>query len=203
MRLPQLPVIVTSWCFRTRSTSTRSSTDVKHHSVLTHPELRERSFAVFSFGKTLHATGIRVGYCVAAPELTREMQKIHQFNTFCIAHPLQFAIANYLREKPESWSELGAFFQAKRDRLRAALEGTDFVLPPAQGTYFQLLDFGRLAPPGDMEFAERLMTEVELATIPLSPFYEKPPRLSLLRVCVAKRDATLDEAAARLRAFRP
>jgi methionine transaminase len=173
----------------------------EHASVLSHPELRERGFAVFSFGKTLHATGIRVGYCVAPPALTREFRKVHQFNTFSISHPLQYAIASYLNEKPDSWRGLADFFQAKRDRLLAALQGTPFGLTPAQGTYFQLLDFSRIALPGDTQFAERLLTEVGLATIPLTPFYKNPPPLSVLRLCIAKRDETLDEAAARLRAF--
>jgi methionine aminotransferase len=169
-----------------------------HASVLSHPELRQRSVAVFSFGKTLHATGLRVGYSVAPPPLTSELRKVHQFNTFSIANPLQHAVAAYLAERPQTGRELTAFFQAKRDRLRAALAGTGFTLPPAQGTYFQLLDFGALQPPGDVEFAERALTQGRVATIPLSPFYAAPPRLSVVRLCIAKRDDTLDEAAARL-----
>jgi methionine transaminase len=172
-----------------------------HHSVLAHPELARRSFAVFSFGKTLHATGLRVGYCVAPPALTRELRKVHQFNTFSISHPLQHAIAAYLLEQPEGARGLGAFFQAKRDRLRAALAGSGFVLPPAQGTYFQLLDFAAFAPADDLAFAERLLTEARVASIPLSPFYEHPQPLSFVRLCIAKKDSTLDEAAARLNEF--
>ncbi|HTW39059.1 MAG TPA: methionine aminotransferase [Steroidobacteraceae bacterium] len=173
----------------------------RHASVLAHPELAERSVAVYSFGKTLHATGLRVGYVVAPAPLTRELRKVHQFNTFSIAHPLQHAIAAYLAEKPGIGSTLAAFFEAKRDRLRAALAGSAFTLPPAEGTYFQLLDFSRIAPPGDMAFAERLLTEARVASIPLSPFYERPPELSVVRLCIAKRDATLDEGAVRLRTF--
>jgi len=173
----------------------------KHASVLLHPELRERSFAVFSFGKTLHATGLRVGYCVAAPALTGELRKVHQFNTFSIANPLQQAIAAYLAERPRTGSELAAFFQAKRDRLRNGLAGSGFVLPPAQGTFFQLLDFGGLLAAGDVQFAERALTEAGVATIPLSPFYAKPARLAVVRLCIAKRDETLDRAAARLAGF--
>jgi methionine aminotransferase len=172
-----------------------------HHSVLTHPELAARSFAVFSFGKTLHATGLRVGYCVAPPALTRELRKVHQFNTFSIAHPLQHAVAAYLAERPDCGRELAGFFQAKRDRLRAALTPSGFQLPAAQGTYFQLLDYGALCDLGDLDFAERLLTEARVATIPLSPFYLQPPRLTLVRLCIAKRDGTLDEGAARLNAF--
>jgi methionine aminotransferase len=174
---------------------------LKHASVLSHPELRERSFAVFSFGKTLHATGLRVGYGVAPAELTRELRKVHQFNTFSIAHPFQQAIARYLVEKPESWRGLSAFFQAKRDRVRAALEGTGFVAPPAQGTYFQLVEYSAFSNAPDVAFAERLLTEAGVATIPLSPFYKDPPRLTMVRLCVAKKDQTLDDAIARLQSF--
>jgi methionine aminotransferase len=174
---------------------------VEHVSVLAHPELRERSFAVFSFGKTLHATGLRVGYSVAPRELTRELRKVHQFNTFSITHPVQSAVAQYLVEKPESWQKLSEFFQAKRDRVIAALDGTGFVTPPAQGTYFQLVEYSAFSNAPDVQFAERLLTEAGVATIPLSPFYKDPPRLTMLRLCMAKKDQTLDDAIARLQAF--
>ena len=173
----------------------------RHASVLTHPGLAARSLAAFSFGKTLHATGLRVGYCVAPAPLTRELRKVHQFNPFSISHPLQHAIAAYLTEQPRCGDGLAAFFQAKRDRLRRALDGSGFVLPPAQGTYFQLLDFAAFAPPDDRAFAERLLTEARVATIPLSPFYARPEPLPFVRLCIAKRDSTLDEAASRLCAF--
>jgi methionine transaminase len=173
----------------------------RHASVLAHAGLAAHSFAVFSFGKTLHATGLRVGYCVAPAKLTRELRKVHQFNTFSISHPLQHAIAAYLGEQPGCGEGLAAFFQAKRDRLRRALESSGFGLPPAQGTYFQLLDFGAFGSRDDLAFAERLLTEARVATIPLSPFYARPEPLSVLRLCIAKRDGTLDEAAARLNAF--
>ena len=172
-----------------------------HVSVLTHPELRARSLAVFSFGKTLHATGVRVGYAIGPEALTAELRKVHQFNTFSIAHPLQRAIADYLIERPATGLDLPAFFQAKRDRLRAALSGCGLRLPPAQGTFFQLLDFSAIAPPGDIEFAERLLTEAGVAAIPLSPFYAEPPQLSCVRLCIAKRASTIDAAAERLAAF--
>jgi methionine transaminase len=173
----------------------------RHHSVLAHPGLAPRSLAVFSFGKALHATGLRVGYCVAPAPLARELRKVHQFNTFSISHPLQHAIAAYLAEHPDCGQELAGFFQAKRDRVVGALAGSGFRLPPAQGTYFQLLDFSAFAPPDDVAFAERLLTEARVATIPLSPFYAVKEALPFVRLCVAKRDSTLDEAAARLNAF--
>ncbi|MGH8309046.1 MAG: methionine aminotransferase [Steroidobacteraceae bacterium] len=172
-----------------------------HASVLAHPELRAHSFAVFSFGKTLHATGWRIGYCVAPAEHTRELRKVHQFNTFSVVHPLQQAIARYLEEKPQSWQGLAQFFQGKRDLLRNALAGSRFELPPAQGTYFQLLGYERISDEDDLAFADRLIDEARLATIPLSPFYRAPPRMRYLRLCIAKRDETLLDAAARLVEF--
>jgi methionine aminotransferase len=172
-----------------------------HATVLKHPELAPRSFAVFSFGKTMHATGLRVGYAVAPAVLTQELRKVHQFNTFSIAHPLQRAISQYLARKPDSWRGLPGFFQAKRDRLRAALQGSGFELPAAQGTYFQLLNFSRLFDGSDVEFAESLLTDGGVASIPLSPFYALPVRLPVVRLCLAKRDETLDEGARRINAF--
>jgi methionine transaminase len=173
----------------------------RHASVLAHTELRERSFAVFSFGKTLHATGWRVGYCVAPPALTRELRKVHQFNTFSIANPLQQGIARYLERFPDAWKGLSAFFEAKRDLLAGLLRGSGLEPLPAAGTYFLLVDYGALSQSNDVEFADRLIREAKIATIPLSPFYADPPRMTLLRLCIAKRDDTLKMAAERLRAF--
>jgi methionine aminotransferase len=173
----------------------------RHASVLAHSELCERSFAVFSFGKTLHATGWRVGYCVAPPALTRELRKVHQFNTFSIVSPLQYAIARYLAAHSDAWTGLSAFFQAKRDLLAGLLRGSGFEPIPAAGTYFQLVDYGALSSDGDVDFADRLIREAKIATIPLSPFYAVPPAMTLLRLCVAKHDATLESAAERLCAF--
>ncbi len=173
----------------------------RHASVLGHDELRERSFAVFSFGKSLHATGWRVGYCVAPSALTQELRKIHQFNTFSIASPLQHAIARYMDGNPGVWSGLSAFFQAKRDLLADQLRGSGLEPVPAAGTYFQLVDYGALSRTADVDFADRLIREAKVATIPLSPFYAAPPAMTLLRLCIAKRDDTLLEAAGRLRRF--
>jgi len=173
----------------------------RHASVLAHPELRARSFAVFSFGKTLHATGWRVGYCVAPPAMTRELRKVHQFNTFSIASPLQYAIASYISRFPDAWMGLSDFFQAKRDLLTGLLRGTGFEPVPAAGTYFQLVDYSALSASGDTDFADRLIREAKVATIPLSPFYAAAPPMTLLRLCTAKRDETLAAAAERLRSF--
>jgi methionine aminotransferase len=173
----------------------------RHASVLAHAELRGRSFAVFSFGKTLHATGWRVGYCVAPPAMTRELRKVHQFNTFSIASPLQHAIARYLSQYPDAWRGLSAFFQAKRDLLAGLLRGSGFEPVPAAGTYFQLVDYGALSQSCDTDFADRLIREAKIAAIPLSPFYAAPPPMTLLRLCIAKRDETLEAAADRLLKF--
>jgi methionine aminotransferase len=116
-----------------------------HQSVMNHAELRSAAFAVYSFGKTLHITGWRVGYCVAPAELTRELRKVHQFNAFSIAAPLQEAIRLYLRAPPDAWRSVGRFFSAKRDLLRAQLADSGLEMPPAQGSYFQLADYGQLA----------------------------------------------------------
>jgi methionine transaminase len=173
----------------------------RHQSVLAHPELRERSYAVFSFGKTLHATGWRVGYCVAPEQMTRELRKVHQFNTFSIASPLQYAIARYLGAFPDAWQGLAAFFEAKRDLLAACLKGSGMEPLPAAGTYFQLVDYGAISQDDDLKFADRLIREAKVAVIPLSPFYSQPPRMTLVRLCIAKRDETLREAGTRLLAF--
>ncbi len=178
-----------------------------HHSVMNHPELAARSFAVYSFGKTLHITGWRVGYCVAVPTLTRELRKVHQFNTVSIAAPLQQAICLYLERQPDAWREVAAFFSRKRDLLRERLAASGLSLPPAAGSYFQLADYrqfkdGAFAGCTDVEFTDRLIDEAGVAVIPLTPFYREPPRdMRIVRLCVAKRDETLIEAAARIHRF--
>jgi methionine transaminase len=177
-----------------------------HQSVINHAELEERSYAVYSFGKTLHITGWRVGYCVAPPALTTELRKVHQFNTFSIAAPLQAAICLFLERHPDAWRDVAAFFSAKRDLLLSRLAGSGLTLPPAAGSYFQLADYsslgGGLANCTDVEFTERLINEAGVAVIPLSPFYkEPPPDMHIVRLCVAKRDATLIDAAERIRAW--
>lgn len=175
----------------------------RHESVLMHPHLRERSFAVFSFGKTFHATGWRLGYMVAPPVLTTEFRKVHQFNTFAVFTPVQHAIAEYLRAHPERYDGLPEFFARKRDHFCRLLEGSAFRFTPAQGTYFQLLDYSALSDEDDTVFADRLIRKAGVAAIPLAPFYRTSPRLRVLRFCFAKREATLEQGAARLRSFEP
>jgi len=170
----------------------------RHASIVEHPELYERGVAVFSFGKTMHATGWRVGYAVAPPDITREIRRVHQFNTFSIAQPLQLAIADFLKEAPEHNAGLSAFYQAKRDRFLDLLRNSSFSWTPAAGSYFQLLDFSAITQQTDVEFADRVLREAGVASIPISPFYVSPPKLNVLRFCFAKNDSTLEEAAARL-----
>ncbi len=177
---------------------------VAHASVLGHPALARRSFAIYSFGKSLHATGLRIGYAVAPPELTTELRKVHQFNTFTIATALQHAVAGYLAEKPDVFESLAPFFDARRATLLKALEGTGLVPLPAQGTYFQLVDYSRCAPLAgltDVEASMKLVEQGGVASIPLSPFYREPPKMPVIRLCFAKQEATLVEAGHRLRAF--
>ncbi len=169
-----------------------------HASILGHPELYARGVAVFSFGKTMHATGWRVGYAVAPEQITREIRRVHQYNTFAVATPLQYAIADYLRESPEHNAALSGFYQRKRDRFLNALSGSGFTWTPAAGTYFQLLDYSQISKQTDVDFADRLLREAGVASIPVSPFYAAPQQLPILRFCFAKSDATLDAAAERL-----
>ncbi len=176
--------------------NTSSTTGAIHQSVINHPELKERSFAVYSFGKTLHITGWRVGYCVAPSPLTSELRKVHQFNTFSIAAPLQAAIGLYLERHPDAWREVAGFFSAKRDLLLSRLAGSGLDLPPAAGSYFQLAGYGALGDGigacTDVEFTERLINEAGVAVIPLSPFYREPPRDMRYRAPVrrqARRDS--------------
>ena len=170
----------------------------RHASIVEHPELYERGVAVFSFGKTMHATGWRVGYAVAPAEITREIRRVHQFNTFSISQPLQLAIADFLRQAPEHNASLPAFYQAKRDRFLELLRASRFTWIPAAGSFFQLLDYSAISDDNDVEFADEVLREAGVASIPVSPFYVTPPKLRVLRFCFAKNDSTLADAAARL-----
>jgi methionine aminotransferase len=172
-----------------------------HATALAHPELRERCFAVFSFGKTYHATGWKLGYSVAPPALTAELRRVHQYVTFASTSPLQQALAEYMTAHPEHHLDLPAFYQERRDYFAALLSGTRFRPLPAPGTYFQLADYGAISSLPDVEFARWLTIEHGVATIPVSVFYASPPSLRLVRFCFAKQNETLDAAAARLRSL--
>lgn len=168
----------------------------KHHSVLSHAELAEKSFAVFSFGKTYHATGWKLAYCVAPARLMAEFRKVHQFVTFTTTSFLQYAIADFMAECPEHAIELSAFYQAKRDLFCQLITPSRFTFTPSRGTYFQLVDYSAISDLPDREFVNHLTRDKGVAAIPLSPFYEDPPQSRLIRFCFCKDDATLERAAA-------
>lgn len=169
-----------------------------HAGVLSNARLRHRSVAVFSFGKTFNATGWKIGYCIAAPGLTAEIRKVHQFLTFAVSTPMQHAIAEFLREEPCFADGQAAFYQARRDRFASLLAPSRFRLTPAAGTYFQLADYSAVSDLPDVEFCERLVRRHGVAAIPLSPFCEGPLHERLIRFCFAKDDATLARAAGQL-----
>ena len=167
----------------------------RHASVVCHEELSSRSFAVFSFGKTYHATGWKIGYCIAPADLTKEFRKIHQFNTFTTVTPMQWALADFVRDAPEHYHGLSDFYQDKRDFFRQHIADSRFTLPPSAGTYFQLADYSQISDLPDMEFASWMTKEKGVAVIPLSPFYQDPPDTRIIRFCFAKQNDTLLQAA--------
>ena len=171
----------------------------RHESVLRYPELRARAFVISSFGKTYHCTGWKIGYCIAAPALSAEFRKVHQYNVFCTFNPAQHAFAAMLDAEPEHYEQLGAFYQAKRDRFREQLLTTRLAPLPVPGGYFQLVDYSGVSDLDDVAFCRWLTAEQGVAAIPLSPFYETPPPgQRLARLCFAKNEATLDAAIERL-----
>ena len=172
---------------------------VRHESVLRYPELRERAFVISSFGKTYHCTGWKLGYCIAPPALSAEFRKVHQYNTFCTFAPAQHAFAEMIEQEPEHDQELGAFYQAKRDRFREQLATTKLKPLPVPGGYFQLVDYSAISDLDDVAFCRWLTIEHGVTAIPLSPFYAAPPPgQRLARLCFAKNEATLDAAIERL-----
>lgn len=166
----------------------------EHESVAKYPELASRSIICSSFGKTFHVTGWKIGYCVAPKTLMNEFQKVHQFNVFCVNHPTQEALAKYL-ETPEHYLNLGPFYQEKRDYFLNAISGSRFKMIPSSGTYFQILDYSDITTEGDTEFAERLIKDYKLASIPVSVFNLNHLDNKQLRFCFAKTNDVLDKAA--------
>lgn len=172
----------------------------RHESILRYPELAARAFVVSSFGKTYHCTGWKIGYAIAPPALSAEFRKVHQYNVFCTFAPAQHAFAAMIRDEPEHYEQLGAFYQDKRDRFREQLLGTKFKPLPVPGGYFQLVDYSAVSDLPDAEFVKWLTIEHGVTAIPLSPFYETPPAgQRLARLCFAKNEATLDAAIERLK----
>ena len=169
----------------------------KHIGVWDFPELRERSFAVSSFGKTYHSTGWKTGYVVAPPGLTKEFRKIHQFNVFAGNHPIQAALADFLSDENE-WRSLPGFYQKKRDFFSKILKNTRFKALPCAGTYFQTVAYSAISDEPDMVFAERLTRDFGVATIPVSAFFSSKKDDRVLRLCFAKTEDVLENAGEKL-----
>lgn len=165
-----------------------------HHSLLGHDELWERSIVVSSFGKTFHATGWKIGFCVAPKYLTDEFRKVHQFATFSISTPVQHGIADFMHENPDYYAKLPAFYQQKRDLFCESLSDSRFSFQPTRSTFFQTLDFSQIDTRSDLDVAKRWTQEVGIASIPFSVFCATPFTGSRLRFCFAKSDETLRQA---------
>jgi methionine aminotransferase len=169
----------------------------KHESMLRYPDLYERSFVCFSFGKVYHCTGWKMGYCVAPPSLMKEFRKVHQFNCFTCNSSVQVALAEFLKQK-ENYLQLGAFLQQKRDHLKNLMQQTKFKALPSYGSYFQLYSYSDITDESEKDFAIRLTKEYGVATIPTSAFYKNGEDNKVLRFCFSKKENTLEEAANRL-----
>ena len=169
----------------------------QHESMLRHPELYERSFVCFSFGKTYHCTGWKIGYCVAPAGLMAEFRKIHQFNCFSTNSTVQFALADYLKQK-DKYLQLGNFLQKKRDYFANMMLQTKFKALPSYGSYFQLFSYNEISNEEEKDFAIRLTKEYKVTGIPVSVFYKSSTDNKVLRFCFAKKESTLEEAVNRL-----
>ncbi|MFA9454900.1 MAG: methionine aminotransferase [Candidatus Aminicenantaceae bacterium] len=165
-----------------------------HQSAMLYPGLRERSFVVFSFGKTFHSTGWKMGYCLAPDELMQEFRSVHQFLVYCCNTPIQHAIADFLADDA-NYLGISPMYQAKRDLFLDRLKTSRFKFTPTSGSYFQLLDYSDITDEGDMDFAVRLTEEHKVASIPVSVFYPDALDSRVLRFCFAKREETLEKAA--------
>ncbi len=175
-----------------------------HYSVASHPLLAARSFLISSFGKTYHVTGWKVGYVAAPPALSKEFRKVHQFNVFTVNTPMQYGLASYLTDASH-YLNLPAFYQAKRDFFRAGLSHTGFTLLPSPGTYFQCVDYSALNIPqakfNEADFCKWLTTQVGVAAIPVSAFYDQATESGVIRFCFAKQEQTLSNALQRLQSL--
>ena len=171
--------------------------EIPHLSMLRYPDLYERSFVCFSFGKVYHCTGWKLGYCVAPPALMKEFRKVHQFNCFSCNSPVQFALTEFLLQK-DNYLQLGAFLQQKRDHLKNLMQQTKFKALPSYGSYFQLYSYRDITGESEKDFAIRLTKEYGVATIPASVFYKNGEDNKVLRFCFSKKESTLEEAANRL-----
>jgi len=170
---------------------------IKHQSILNYPALFSRSFVCFSFGKTYHCTGWKLGYCIAPEKLMNEFRKVHQFNCFTCDAPKQFALAEYIKNE-SAYLELGMFIQQKRDFFRELMKATPFKCIPSHGSYFECFSYESFSDESDKELAIRLKKEYGIATIPVSAFYKNGEDNKVLRFCFAKKEETLEKAVAKL-----
>ena len=168
--------------------------NVRHESVLHYPELVKRSFVVFSFGKTFHATGWKMGYVLAPGAMMAELRKVHQFQAFSVNTPAQYALADYMAD-PKNYNTVAPFYEQKRDFFVDLVSGSRFTVIPAGGTYFQSLGYAEITDEDDEEFSRRLTIEHKVASIPVSVFYHQKRDDKMLRFCFAKGDETLEKAA--------
>lgn len=166
----------------------------RHQSICMHPQLKERSILVSSFGKTVHTTGWKIGYVAAPKDLMVEFRKVHQFLVFVVNHPLQLALAEFLSDTSR-YTELKNFYQEKRDFFLKITSSSRLMPLKTAGTYFQLMEYSKISNEKDTDLAIRLTKEKKLATIPLSVFYQNQNDIQLLRFCFAKKNETLEKAA--------
>lgn len=171
--------------------------DIAHQSMLRYPDLAERSFVCFSFGKTYHCTGWKLGYCISSPALMKEFRKVHQFNCFSCDTPKQVAIAEYIQNE-NAYLTLGSFLQKKRDFFRELMKATPFKCIPSHGSYFECYSYGHFTNESDKDLAIRLTKEYGIATIPVSAFYKSGEDNKVLRFCFAKKEETLERAVEKL-----
>lgn len=167
--------------------------DHKHKSLALYPDLKERTFIVYSFGKLFHTTGWKLGYCCAPEQLMKEFRKIHQFEVFSVNTPMQLAIAKFLKNS-SVYLNLSDFFQQKRNKFRELMKETKFTLLSCEGSYFQTVSYENISNDSDLKFAERLITDFQVASIPHSAFYSKATNYKTLRFCFAKEQETLEKA---------
>jgi methionine transaminase len=166
---------------------------IAHASVIRHEALYQRSIAVFSFGKTFHATGWKMGYFVAPPFLTKELRKVHQYLNFCVNTPVQYALADFIQNEGH-YLNIPDFYAGKRDFFLDKISKSRFKPLPCKGTYFQLLSYKDISEEKDTDMAIRLTKEYGIASIPVSVFNQSGKDEKLLRFCFAKKEETLQKA---------
>lgn len=169
----------------------------KHESILKYPDLFQRSFVTFSFGKVYHCTGWKTGYCIAPKSLMKEFLKVHQYNCFCTNSPFQYGLAEFIQNKDE-YLLLGSFLQNKRDYFQNLMARTKFKPLPSYGSYFQLYSYEEISDESEIDFARKLTIEAAVATIPVSAFYQNGTDNKVLRFCFAKKEESLKNAVEQL-----